>query len=89
MTRQVLALTGNFLLAGFTGFYRGFFLYGAITVASEWRKIKAQSWQKVVYLFAFPLFMLTYLPISVAALFQKVEWKPIRHKSVAQLDQAA
>ena len=89
VTRQVLALTGNFLLAGFTGFYRGFFLYGAITVASEWRKIKAQSWQKVVYLFAFPLFMLTYLPITVAALFQKVEWKPIRHKSVAQLDQAA
>ena len=36
-----------------------------------------------------PLFMLTYLPITVAALFQKVEWKPIRHKSVAQLDQAA
>ena len=43
----------------------------------------------MVYLFAFPLFMLTYLPITVAALFQKVEWKPIRHKSVAQLDQAA
>ena len=23
--------------------------------------------------------MLTYLPISMAALFMKVEWKPIRH----------
>ena len=24
-------------------------------------------------------FMLTYLPISLAALFMKVEWKPIHH----------
>ncbi len=30
-------------------------------------------------LLTFPLFMLTYLPISLAALFMKVEWKPIHH----------
>ena len=30
-------------------------------------------------MFTFPLFMLTYIPISLAALVGKVEWKPIRH----------
>ena len=30
----------------------------------------------------FPLFMLTYIPISFAALFVRVQWKPIQHTSV-------
>ena len=37
------------------------------------------AWKKIVYTLTFPLFMLTYLPISLAALFMKVEWKPIHH----------
>ncbi len=52
---------------------------GGITVASEWRRIHAPAWKKVAYTLTFPLFMLTYLPISLAALFMKVEWKPIHH----------
>jgi len=70
------------------GFYLGMLLYGLVTVVSEWRSIRAAAWQKLIYLLAFPVFMLTYLPISVAALFQKVEWKPIRHTSLARLDPA-
>ena len=52
---------------------------GGITTATEWRRIHATTAQKLVYTLTFPLFMLTYLPISLAALFMKVEWKPIRH----------
>ena len=52
---------------------------GGITTASEWRRIHAPAWKKLAYTLTFPLFMLTYLPISMAALFMKVEWKPIRH----------
>ena len=52
---------------------------GAITTVTEWHRIDAKPWQKVVYTVTFPLFMLTYLPISLAALFMKVEWKPIHH----------
>lgn len=52
---------------------------GIITTATEWRHIHAETWQKLVYTLTFPLFMLTYLPISLAALFMKVEWKPIYH----------
>lgn len=89
VVNRVLDLTGGFLLEGFANFYAGMFLYGLLTVLSEWRQIKATAGQKLKYLFAFPLFMLTYIPISVAALFQKVEWKPIAHRSLAQIDPAA
>ncbi len=52
---------------------------GGITTATEWRRIHATTAQKLVYTLTFPLFMLTYLPISLAALFMKVEWTPIHH----------
>ena len=37
-----------------------------ITVASEWRHIDAAPMQKIGYVFTFPIFMFTYIPISVA-----------------------
>ena len=52
---------------------------GGITTATEWKRIHAPAWKKIAYTLTFPLFMLTYLPISLAALFMKVEWKPIHH----------
>ena len=58
---------------------------GAVTTATEWDRIQAPAWQKVMYTFSFPLFMFTYIPISFAALFMKVEWKPIRHGAAARL----
>ena len=89
LVKQVLSVTVDFLLEGFLSFYGGFLLYGALTVLSEWKNIRCAPVRKLCFLPLFPLFMLTYIPISVAALFQKVEWKPIAHKSVRQLDQAA
>jgi len=90
LARYILQTAGDFLVNGFLTFYAGMFLYGALVVLSEWRAIRATAWEKVKYLAVFPIFMLTYIPISVAAIFQKVEWKPIRHKSLAQqLDRAA
>lgn len=84
--RQVLTIAGTFVGDMVLNFYLGMMAYGCLVVFSEWRRIKARPWQKLIYLGVFPIFMATYIPISVAALFQKVEWKPIRHKSVAQID---
>lgn len=52
---------------------------GVITLITEWNKILAPAKKKILYLFTFPLFMATYIPISLVALFKKVEWKPIPH----------
>ena len=65
--------------------YLTLLVIGGITTATEWRQIHAPAWQKVMYTFSFPLFMFTYIPISFAALFMKVEWKPIRHGAPARL----
>lgn len=57
-------------------------LYGLLTVLSEWKRIRATTLKKLIYLPLFPLFMLTYIPIAIAALFVNVQWKPIQHTSV-------
>ena len=62
------------------------FLFGAVTMLSEWKKIDGPAWKKIVFMFTFPLFMLTYIPISLAALVNKVEWKPIRHGLAAKAE---
>lgn len=55
------------------------FIIGAVTTVSEWKKIHTSTFKKILYAFTFPLFMFTYVPISITALFAKVTWKPIEH----------
>lgn len=54
-------------------------ILGALTVFTEWSNIQARPWQKIAYCITFPLFMLTYIPIAICALFGKAQWKPIPH----------
>ena len=61
------------------GITASLFLFGAATMAAEWKRIEGSTAKKILYTFTFPFFMLTYVPISVAALVGKVEWRPIRH----------
>ena len=60
--------------------YLTLFLAGVITTASQWRHIHTTGPRKILYTFTFPLFILSYVPITIAALFGKVEWRPIEHK---------
>ncbi|MDR1409903.1 MAG: glycosyltransferase [Oscillospiraceae bacterium] len=55
------------------------FVIGVITTATEWKKIHASPWKKILYTLTFPLFMFLYIPIAFVALFSRVEWKPIEH----------
>lgn len=52
---------------------------GGFTTATEWKNIHASLPRKLLTVFTFPLFMFTYIPISLAAFFVRVEWKPIHH----------
>ena len=59
-----------------------------MTTITEWRQIHCAAGKKVLYLFTFPLFMFTYIPIAVAALVRRVTWEPIAHnvrKDVSQI----
>ena len=69
-------------------FYLIFFFLGAITTVTEWKQIHCPKFKKIAYIFTFPLFMLTYVPISIIALFKNVKWEPIKHsvsKSIAEI----
>jgi len=67
--------------------YALLFLAGAITTITQWSHIHAAPWKRVLYTFTFPLFILTYIPITIAALFGKVEWKPIEHKAAISIQE--
>ena len=56
------------------------FIVGLITTITEWKEIHGTSPVKKdpVYLL-FPVLYLTYIPISIAALFKKIGWDPIPH----------
>jgi len=84
----IIASAGEWLF----NMYLTLFAIGAVTTVSEWKQIHTSKIKKIFYAFTFPLFMFTYIPISVAAIFKKVEWKPIEHKiktSVSELKRSA
>lgn len=83
--REVL----HFILFSFLNLYIGVFICGILTVVTEWDMIKVTNFRKVRYLLSFPLFMSTYIPIAVIALFQKVEWRHIQHTSVSSVKNVA
>lgn len=68
------------------------FMFGVLTTFVEWNSIRSTTGKKVLYMFTFPFFMLTYVPIALVALFKKCKWKPIQHSisvDVAELSDAA
>ena len=70
--RSVLEMLSNMYLT--------MFAIGMVTTVTEWRRIHTQEWKKIIYMFTFPLFMFTYIPITVSVLFRKTEWKPVEHR---------
>ncbi|MGM9606765.1 MAG: glycosyltransferase family 2 protein [Oscillospiraceae bacterium] len=88
MTAQVLREMLRFLAQSVASYYIGLLAYGALTMLSERRQINAPAGKKLVYLLTFPLFMCTYIPISLAALVSRVEWKPIQHNAAASFQTA-
>lgn len=77
---------GMSLLGTFGGIYTTLWFIGAITTMTQWKKIHTGALKKIFYMFTFPLFMLTYLPISITAMFKNVEWTPITHNKAKTLD---
>ena len=44
-----------------------------------WKDIKAKPIKKILHIFTFPLYALSYLFISFISIFVKVQWTPIKH----------
>jgi cellulose synthase/poly-beta-1,6-N-acetylglucosamine synthase-like glycosyltransferase len=74
----------------FRNIYLSLFFFGCVTLVTEWKQIYCSALKKVLYAFTFPIFMFTYLPIAVAAIFKykRVTWKPIKHSFVGTMSLA-
>lgn len=81
-TSNELSMCIGSLIMTFGSMYVVFFILAIITTISEHSHIHCRPerrWRIFTNLFTFPLFMMTYIPITVAALFKKVEWVPTKH----------
>ena len=60
-------------------------MIAVITTWTQWKNIHTTSFKKILYIFTFPFFMFTYIPITIVAFFKKVEWQPIEHSRAKTL----
>lgn len=89
-TQNELSMAVGSLMMTFGSMYVTFFVLAVITTISERKHIicrKECRWRIFTNLFTFPLFMMTYIPICIAALFKKVEWVPTKHTVSISMDQ--
>ncbi len=75
------------LLSALAGGYASLFFMGLLTTVMEWHRIYASTGKKIAALFTFPIFMMTFVPVAVTAVFQKFQWQPIAHTVAISADQ--
>lgn len=66
------------------GSWIGLTLMAFITTLQEWKRIPATRLEKLGACWLFPVYLLSYIPISIVAMFKKVEWAPIQHYSIEE-----
>lgn len=84
--KESLGETTILMLRSFGMYYLVMLCMALMTTITEWKRIHCAGWKKILYSFTFPFFMLTYIPISIVALFKEVEWKQIPHTVVKSID---
>lgn len=67
------------LLPALVGSYVSMLAMGAWTMLTEWKRVRATKAQKLGAIFAYPIYMMTYVPIAITSVFRKFHWVPIEH----------
>ncbi len=67
--------------------YLTLFLFGAVTLITEQQQIHCSVKRQIFYLFFFPVFIFTYIPMAVVALKKNVTWKHIPHSVLCTPEQ--
>lgn len=62
----------------------GLMALAALTSLLERDKIGATNRELVAYCLSFPVYMLSYIPISFVAIFSRPQWKPIEHQGASE-----
>ena len=83
---QTSKLTLQYVISYFLNTYFMTCMLGLLTTITEWNSIQCKGYKKILYIFTFPIFMFTYMPISICSILKKVEWKPIKHSINKSID---
>lgn len=75
----VLKETGLSIFTMFRNVTLIFFIIGFLIIVSEWKRIYASTSRKIFTICTFPIYMISYIPISILALFWKPRWEEIKH----------
>ena len=67
--------------------YCTLFIFGTVTLITEQKQIHCSKPRQILYLFFFPVFIFTYIPMAVVALRKNVTWKSIPHSILCTPDQ--
>ncbi len=84
---EIINETTSAIMMAMINSYFVLFALGVVTTITEWKQINAKPINKIKYLFTFPIFIFTYVPISIVALFRKIEWKPITHNIAKSIEE--
>ncbi len=84
---EIIQETSVAIMMSVINSYSILFILGLITTVSEWKNINSNPWNKIKYMFTFPIFIFTYIPISIVALCKKIEWKPITHSIAKSIEE--
>lgn len=60
-------------------------VFATITTVSEWKKLHTSPWKKILYIFTFVPFMLSYIPIAFFAMVMPVKWRETKHSCQAEI----
>ena len=82
-----LKVLGLSVLQTLVNLYMTLFVIGSFTTITEWKQIHCSAGKKLLYALTFPVFMFTYVPITIASLFCDVQWQPIRHQRCLNVSQ--
>ena len=76
------------IVTSLVALYQTYFFLGLFTVIVERKHVHCTSKLRILLnVFTFPLFMVTYIPLIVGALFLKVDWVPTPHSLSLTLDE--
>lgn len=85
--RQELGLYFFSVASSLVNSYLVLFMLGLLTVLTEHRRIPCSIWRQLRYTFTFPLFIYSFIPAMLLAVFGSAEWKPIRHTAAVSISE--
>ena len=69
------------------GIYVVNLVISVVTTITEWNKISCPASKKILYIFTYPIFMMSNIPITLASIFARAKWHPVLHGDRTRIEE--